>query len=58
MSHLDKLPTSTQPNDFTWNFTPHLAKFVAPCKQQITEITDVSIPGIDATVIVGVLTHN
>ena len=52
------MPISTKPNDFTWNFIPHLETLFAPCKPRITEITEVSIPGIDATVIVDVLTHN
>ena len=43
---LGQLLSSTQPNNFTWNDPP------LPLN---SEITEVSIPGIDATVIVDVL---
>ena len=50
VSHLN----STR-NNFIWNITLPWKRFFAVSKPRITEITEVSIPGIDATVIVDVL---
>ena len=61
LSFHPKIPTCTVAhlnsirNNFTWNSTVHLERFFAPTNPRITEITEVSIPGTDATVIIDVM---